>query len=1052
MNIRSLLVSVLLFGSGLCALVYQTVWLREFRMIFGGSTAASAAVLAVFMGGLGVGGIVLGKRADQAARPLKFYAQLELLIATSAALSPLFLWLVRAAYLALGGSATIGSVPATLLRLLLAGLVLGVPTFLMGGTLPAAGRAVETDADVGRRKLALVYAANTLGAVIGVLLSTFYMLEHLGNRATLWVACAANVIVALAAFIVSRFLPSGVAPPVDSQKKIAPEKTVVAPLPLVLIAAAVTGFVFLLMELVWYRMMTPLLGGTMFTFGLILAMALLGIGLGGAAYFWFGGKRQPTLSAFALTCAIEAFFLAAPFALGDRIAALSLLLRPLRSFGFHGDIFAWCQVTAIVVLPAAIVAGIQFPLLIALLGKGRQRVGSHIGLAYACNTLGAITGSLAGGFGLLPALSATGAWKFSVVVLAVLGVATWIFSYRAEARVSSLLTPAGLTAAALLMLLATGPTAAWRQSAIGTGRTDERAVTTRNMMEDWLHRARRSILFQQDGTESCLGVGIHSGLTFLINGKSDGNALFDAGTQVMSGLLGAILQPKATRSLVVGLGTGSTAGWLADIPSMERVDVVELEGTVLKVADLCAPVNREVLSNPKIRITIGDARETLLTTREQYDLIVSEPSNPFRAGVASLYTKEYYEAAAHRLREGGLFLQFVQSYEVDSATIRSIYATFCSMFAVVETWQTNENDLLFIGSKEPIRYDADALRRRIQEPPFKFALAKVWRVTDLEGFLAHYVANDSFAKELASDKKSIVNTDDRNLIEFGFARTVGKLTGFSIAELREAAHRRGQDRPHLIAGEVDWGRVDDRNVAMDLHLGLARRSPYSFLDEDQRRRLAAEAAYLNGSVADALRLWREQTRDAETLTEWAMMADLLAWAADSAAENYLEKLSELNPGEASMLLAFLRFRQERFVEAAAALASAYVSCRTDPWLMPVIFKNSFDLAQQIALQDKSGALATQLYHALEKPFSIYAFEEDRRRTLALIAVLVDHQGFSEYTGKAVASFEPDVPWDREFLKVRRDCYRTLQDPRAATADRELAQFLSAEPQPLELGH
>lgn len=1050
-KVRSVLVALLLFGSGMCALIYQTVWLREFRMIFGGSTAASAAVLAVFMGGLGAGGIVLGKKADEKMRPLRFYAHLELLIAGAAALSPFLLWLARESYLALGGSAALGNGPATLLRLGLSALVLGAATFLMGGTLPAAARAVETDKDEGRRRLAFVYAANTLGAVTGVLISTFYLLEKIGNKNTLWVGCAANVMVAVGALSLSQFVLAGAKQSLELEENVANNQA--APLPIVLGAAAVTGFVFLLMELVWYRMMAPLLGGTTFTFGLILAIALFGIGLGGWIYAWFYRDRQPTMSAFALTCALEAFFFAAPFALGDRIAIFALLLRPFSALGFQGDIFAWTQITAIVVFPAAVIAGVQFPLLIALLGKGRRQVGLHTGLAYASNTLGAIAGSLAGGFGLLPALSATGAWKFSVVALAVLGIASWISSYRIEARLSSLGAPAVITGAALLMLLAMGPTAAWRQTPIGAGRADEQYVTDQNRKEEWLRRVRRNILFQEDGTESSLGVSIRSGVTFLINGKSDGNAIEDAGTQIMSGLLGAILQPKATRSLVVGLGTGSTAGWLADIPSMERVDVVELERAVTKVAELCAPVNQNVLKNPKVHLTIGDARETLQTTKEQYDLIVSEPSNPYRAGVASLYTKEYYRAAAVRLRPGGLFVQFVQAYEVDNATIRAIYATFASTFSNVETWQTNLTDLLFVGCKEPVTYDVEALRKRIEEPPFKTALAKVWRVTDLEGVLAHYVANSSFAKEMAGNQKSIVNTDDQNLIEFGFARTVGKQTAVKVPELREAAHRRGEDRPALVGANVDWGRVDDQNGEIDIQLGLPRPPPFSFLDNGQRRRLAAEVAYLGGDLPGALALWRGQSHDAETLTELAMMADILAWSADAeTALKYIEKLNELNPGEAAMLLAFVRYREGRSVEAAVALERAFIFCRSDPWVMSAIFKNGLGVANFIASQDRSGALAAQLYRALEEPFSVYAWDAERRRTLAAIAVFVDREGFSEYTRKAIAGFEPNVPWDRKFLETRRDCYRALHDPLAAKAERELAQFVRREAQPLDFPH
>ena len=157
----------------------------------------------------------------------------------------------------------------------------------------------------------------------------------------------------------------------------------------------------------------------------------------------------------------------------------------------------------------------------------------------------------------------------------------------------------------------------------------------------------------------------------------------------MRGLLGALSHPNPRRALVIGLGTGSTAGWLGAVPSIERVDVVELEPLILEVARACAPVNHDVLNNPKVHITIGDARETLLTTRDRYDVIASEPSNPYRAGIASLFTQEYYRAAADRLTDDGVFVQWVQAYEIDTPTLRTIYATLASVFPQVETWHTN---------------------------------------------------------------------------------------------------------------------------------------------------------------------------------------------------------------------------------------------------------------------------------------------------------------------------------------------------------------------------
>src|SRR6266404_4185517 len=186
MTSRTRLIALLLFGSGFCALIYQTTWLREFRLIFGASTAASAAVIGVFMAGLGFGGIILGRRSEAKPQPLAFYGRLELLIALTAACSPLLIWAVRQLYIAVGGTAALGIIPGTILRLLFAALILGVPTFLMGGTLPAAARAVVLREDTERRSIGFVYGANTLGAVVGACAGTFYFFENFGNRLTLW--------------------------------------------------------------------------------------------------------------------------------------------------------------------------------------------------------------------------------------------------------------------------------------------------------------------------------------------------------------------------------------------------------------------------------------------------------------------------------------------------------------------------------------------------------------------------------------------------------------------------------------------------------------------------------------------------------------------------------------------------------------------------------------------------------------------------------------------------------------------------------------------------
>ncbi|HKB81427.1 MAG TPA: fused MFS/spermidine synthase, partial [Thermoanaerobaculia bacterium] len=715
-------VAGLLFCSGASALIYQTVWMRQFRLIFGASTLATAAVLAIFLGGLGAGSALLGRRADAVPRPLRFYGNLELAIAISAAVSPAILWVVARLYFASGGSVVLGPFLASLFRLVLATLVMGVPVILMGGTLPAAARGIESDDDAGRRRVALLYGANTLGAVVGTLASTFYLLEHLGNRETLWVAALLNLFVG----IVARNLQASAAVLAPAEETRAAETgapSATAPL----IAAFLVGFAFLLMELVWYRILAPLLGGSTFTFGLILAIALLGIGLGGTAYsFWFGEARS-TNGGFALTCSFEAAAIAIPFVLGDRLAIQENFLRSLGTEGFSGFVIAWTLVTLLVVLAPAIVAGVQFPLLISLLGSGRQEIGPDVGRVYAWNTAGAIAGSLAGGFGLLPLLSAPGAWRLTIVLLALLGMAAAVFARK--------IVPAAIALLAIAGTFALGPTALWRHSGIGAGRAEN--PTTINAIRDWVNGARRTMVWDVDGRESSVALIDSNDLAFIVNGKADGSARADAGTQVMGGLIGALLHPHPRRSLVIGLGTGSTAGWLGAVPSMQRVDVVELEPAVIGVARACTAVNHDVLHEANVKIHIGDAREVLLAGRDRYDIIFSEPSNPYRAGIASLFTEEFYRAARGRLNPDGIFLQWLQAYDVDNETIRTIYATICAVFPNVETWQTDVGDLLLVGTERPIVYDCDALRRRVAMEPFRSALADAWRVETVEGFLSH---------------------------------------------------------------------------------------------------------------------------------------------------------------------------------------------------------------------------------------------------------------------------------------------------------------------------
>ena len=1045
-------VSALLLGSGCCALIYQIAWIREFRLIFGASTAASAAVLAIFIGGLGLGGWLLGRRADAHPRPILFYAQLESVVAVSAALSPLLLMLVRELYVFAGGTPRLGLVAGTVGRLVLSGLVLAIPTVAMGGTLPAAARGATHYGDVRRQDVAALYALNALGAVIGCVVATFFMLEAFGNRQTLWLAAAINLLIAMLARQLDRSI--GAAPEATATEPATREALEAqegqAPASFVLIASGVVGFAFFLMELVWYRMLGPLLGGTVFTFSLILAIALTGIGLGGLVYALVGSNRAPSLRGFAWSCLLEAAAMATAYALGDRLAVLALVLQPLGHASFAAQVAAWTVISAIAVLPAAMIAGYQFPMLIALLGRGRTNVGRQIGLAYAANTAGAIVGSLAGGFGLLPWLSAPGAWEFATLSLVVLGAGAVALS-AAWRSIRTLVPHTAVAAATLALLAATGPTAVWRHSGIGAGRARLTGISSANQLKAWSNTERRMVVWDGDGTESSVALArSSSGYAFIVNGKSDGSARGDAGTQVMMGLLGPILNPNARRSLVIGLGTGSTAGWLGAIPAMERVDVVELEPLVLDVARACRDVNRDVMDNPKVHVKIGDARETLLTTTDTYDVIASEPSNPFRAGVASLFTSEYYRAASDRLTPDGLFIQWVQGYEIDSRTLRTVYATMASAFPYVETWETTVDDLVLVGSKRPLVHHTSQLAARIQEEPFRSALQDAWRVVDLNGLFAHYVAGVPLTRAIAAAPDVEINTDDRNVVEFGLARSVGLNAPGLISAIRQLAAALRADRPQLDdPARVNWAAVDTAWVGYQVSessmlntLAVVRED-----DAERARRTALVSYYQSRNSVAAREALGGQPSVARDPNELAMLADLATESkSDAVAMPLIEQLRAVDAGEAETLLAVLRIQQARFEEAAASLERAFQDYRNNPWAVLRFKEEAVQLAQVVGSQ--SPALARRMFDALQSPFAVDALHDERMMARTTLARMADFKGLCR---DAIGPLEANVPWTAAFLAARRECYAMVGDSRLTRATEDTIEFVSHEPLPLGTG-
>lgn len=1030
----------LLLCSGFCALIYQTAWFRAFRLVFGASTAATAAVLAVFMAGLGIGSAILGRRADRAKNPLKLYAQLELLIAISTAVSPLLIMVVRWAYLKTGGAETLGGPLATITRLVLSLLVLAPPTVLMGGTLPAAARAIERRTDEGRFGVSALYGVNTIGAVLGTLASNFLLLEVFGTRLTLWLACLLNLLVAVIARAISR---GGVVEDDDddipdlSETPDAPKQHRDGARWFAPIAAGVSGGVFMLMELVWYRMLAPLLGGSSYTFGLILATALLGIGLGGI--FYSRSRVRPSLSLFAISCAVEALMIAIPFALGDRVAILALLTRPLVTAGFGASVAVWTTITFLVVLPAAIISGAQFPLIIGLYGRGAVNVGRDVGAAYFANTVGSIIGSIAGGFGLIPALMAPNCWRLVVILLCLTAVGSLVAELRSgsserpgvrrRGAAMSLVT----VTLSVLCILSRGPSPAWRHSGIGAGRADQRLAsgTSPTLVKTFLRNNQGIVTWEEDGLESTVAVGSGDGHAFVVNGKSDGHAIGDGPTQVMSGMIGALLHPNPERALVVGLGTGSTAGWLAAIPSMQKVDVVELEAATLRVAKDCIDVNQNVLANPKVHITLGDGREALLTSRETYDVIFSEPSNPYRAGISSLYTTEFYSATAERLRPGGYFIQWVQAYEVDAWAIATVLVTIHQVYPHLSLWQTMSGDMLVVAQREAPAFDLARIRQTAKQPIYRDAL-RVWKTDTVEGAFTHFIAGPALAETFAKNDLGLINEDDLNVLEFAYARSVGHHKGGAEAEILNISARLNVVHPPMVNGALDpAGVLEERWLYQASEKRPLDPPPSSGYPPPVHALGLALQAHLGNNFGGAFEAYVSSGRQPTRYLERSFVAE---WAVRANAPNANAFIDQVHaPSEQALFRAILAFRRKEDDLALRHLEEGLTLAGTDAWIRSSIVDSALHLTTDLAERRKD--LAPKIFDLLGKPLAAESHRDLRYSQRVKVGALIDPKRCAE----AVHALEP-VPYVDWLMDVRVRCYRAVADPLLHQAEEDLAEY------------
>jgi spermidine synthase len=765
--------SVLFFLSGATGLVYELLWVRLLYQSFGSTIQSVTTVVAAYMGGLGLGAWLVGRRADRHAHPAWLYGRLEILIGLFGLVSPFVLRLAQLGYIALAGGLPEGSAGSIALRFGLAGLVLLVPTTLMGATLPVLTRAFSgADRTRLRPSLGRLYGLNTLGAVLGAALAGFFLIERVGIRASLW----GTALVSLTIGLVALRLPDPRRGVVEEAATPTP-KTAPGLYRLALVLLVATALAALLDEIAWTRVLVMVVGSSTYAFTLVLICFLLGLGLGSALVARRSGGPSETAATAALGQAVAAAGAAIILVFLAALPAYVVWMLQLPDLNSTGRLVMMGAAVGAVVLVPTVGMGMTFPLLTDLVARPSETRGGDVGAAYLLNTLGSIAGAVLTGFLLVT-------WLGSDVTLRA-GVLLNVGAALALAALAARDVPEGSPAHAQLRIPVLGAGAlacAGLVAAIAAPRWTTRLLDLGPTIYGRVHMspAERSAFLNHAGSRS-LGFieGRNStvsvwesatGRALKVNGKVDASDFGDMETQIMLGLAPVAARSHPHSALAIGFGSGVTAAVLAAVPGMERVRVVELEPAVLSFAPLFAAVNGNVLANPDVRAIVDDARSALQLTREQFDVIVSEPSNPWVAGVATLYTPEFYRIVRRRLADTGVFCQWVQLYQLPLPVVAGIVRNVRAVFPHVAVWSGGAYDLLVLGSAVSLGRDTAWVRTLLGGRGMVAEYGREFlEIDDPAGYFDRQVLGEAGVDRLLT-RATLTHTDDRPELEFVAAR------------------------------------------------------------------------------------------------------------------------------------------------------------------------------------------------------------------------------------------------------------------------------------------
>ncbi|HEX4915953.1 MAG TPA: fused MFS/spermidine synthase [Vicinamibacterales bacterium] len=736
------LLIILFFGSGACALVYQVMWLRLLSLVFGVTVYAASTVLAAFMAGLGVGSFLAGRFATRITRPLAAFGIAEILVGITAFLTPPLLEALTGIWISLHDSLPNSLAAITVIRFIVAFLVLIVPTSLMGATLPLVVQSAITRNDRIGGKIGVLYAINTTGAIAGALIAGFYFISDIGVAGSFQIAAATNIAIGLIALAASSRLNRAThqpSEPLEPQplEPLEPLETVEerGSRRAILWVFFISGLMSLALEIIWFRMLVLFLRPTAYAFTIMLACVLAGIALGSLVAAPLLRLRRDWLTVLAMIQAAIGFTAVLSFnALTRSQEAIAAATPVFERLGLNTYLAPLVASSMIAMLPTMILLGLAFPIGLTLWAGDipGAETSRRVGVFYSLNVIGAIIGSVLAGFVVLPQLGS----RWGLIVTAGLATASSIVLAMQVRRRRP--RPAIAIATAAIALYAGG-------AAI--------AVNPFDVAFERFHR-RETLLWREEGAQTTVAIHERPGnppmrIMYLDGNHQANDSQATAFIHHRIGALPVMLHPRPKNALVVGLGGGATPGAVARMNV--DVDVVELSSAVVAGSAFFKNINFDLLARPNVRLHVDDGRNFLLMNRKKYDVITADIILPRHAGAGALYSREYFELVRKSLNDGGLVMQWNGG---DSETeYKLLLRTFLSVFPHTTLWGDGG---LMLGSTTPFtisRTNYDVRRQSFEQ--FPWDLATLQRI---------FVAGPEEARAFAGDGPIL--SDDRPVIEY----------------------------------------------------------------------------------------------------------------------------------------------------------------------------------------------------------------------------------------------------------------------------------------------